>query len=119
MLMRIKEKLKDSESHKLDSLKSRTISSVAMSAIMIIGLGTNVFAASNTYADNISNFLISGAKTIGLAITAVYGVKMLTQRAFIKGVSFLIMAAFFLAIIASPDKVLQLGQSLWSIVTGG
>lgn len=89
-----------------------------ITALVVIATPSIAYAAGNTYADNLSNWIMAGVKVIALAIVGAFAVKFLIKRQMIQFIGFLVLAGLILVITYDPMKLKSIGDYLWGVIFG-
>ena len=79
---------------------------------------TIVVYADNDWAENAKNWVLQGVQYIVLAVIAIFAVKFIAKRQFVQFGGFVVLAMFVLVVVYYPEKLKDLGLTLWNIIFG-
>lgn len=98
--------------------KDRIVGTVLASSAVIATTATNALAVENTYANNASNWLISGVQALVTAGGVFVCGKCIMKRKFIELVITLVVAGIILAVTYNPEILKSIGNTLVGIIFG-
>ncbi|MGE5629651.1 MAG: hypothetical protein ACM3TR_00990 [Caulobacteraceae bacterium] len=95
----------------------KKFSLILLAAIMLVTTMT-VYADGNDWAENVKDWVLQGVQYIVLAVIAVFAVKFIAKRQFVQFGGFVVLAMFVLVVVYYPEKLKDLGVTLWNIIFG-
>lgn len=96
--------------------KNAIFKTIILTSMLILSFATVAFGATNTWAKNLSSWVLDGVKAILVCVIAAFSIKFVVKRQFVQFIGFLILAAFVSVIAFGPDKLQALGNTLWGII---